>query len=206
MIPKILHWGSFGPWTPGPLNTLCFDSWAQILPDYEARHWTDLNGPDHHFFQKALKERPINAHNFIGLYALYHFGGVMLDNDVEVLRPFDMDHGVFVGFQRTDSERFCINNAVIGATPRHPFIRECLRTMRRSKPHEDPLWFGCGILTDALRERGLAGLNVEQKLGDIMVYDRERFYPFFHDERPIPKECLTARTFAIHHWQHSWKK
>jgi hypothetical protein len=206
MIPRVLHWGLFGGWKLSALNRDCMASWAAVLPEYTVMAWDDRNGPNRSFFRRALKESPINAHNYIGLYALYHHGGVMLDNDVEVIRPFDLNHGMFIGFQRKDSDGLCINNAVIGAIPRHPLIRRCLRRMERGNPNGDPLWFGCGLLTDELRQIGMTGVNVEQKLGDVMVYDRERLYPYFHDEPVIPREKLTDRTLAVHRWEGSWRQ
>lgn len=182
---------------------MCMATWLALMPDFEFMAWNDDNGPDRKFFQRALKESPINAHNYIGIWALYRFGGIMMDNDVEVVRPFDLTHGLFVGFQRKDEAPLCLNNAVIGATPRHPVIKRILRRMEKGNPGGDPLWFGCWLLTEELRNIGMTGFNVEQKIGDVMIYDAERFYPFWHGET-IDKTKLTDRTFAIHHWQGSW--
>ncbi len=205
MIPKILHYGAFGGWKFSDLNRRCMESWDSVLPEFSKVQWGDENGPNRNFFKRAVKESPINAHNYIGIWALYRFGGIMVDNDVEIVRPFDLNHGVFVGFQRRDSAPLCINNAVIGAVPRHPFIKRILRKMEKGVPTGDPLWFGPGILTEELRNLGMSGFNVEQKIDDVMIYDSERFYPFWHGE-PIDKSRLTDRTFAIHHWEGSWSK
>lgn len=180
-------------------------TWADKLHDYRVMAWNDRSGPNRKFFKQALKHKAINAHNFIGLWALWEYGGVMLDNDVEVLRPFDLEHGMFVGFQRSDVEQYCINNSVIGATPKHPLIGACLSSMEHGLATGDPLWYGCGILSTELRHRGMKGINVEQKLGDVMIYDKERFYPHWYTEK-LDRSKLTDRTFSIHHWQGTWNK
>jgi hypothetical protein len=42
-------------------------------------------------------------------------------------------HDAFAGFQLRPEETDWVNNAVLGATPGHPFVRRCLElTLRRS--------------------------------------------------------------------------
>lgn len=205
MIPRIIHWGCFGGHKLSELNHRCMATWKTVLPDYKIMNWDDANGPKRKFFMRALEVSPINAHNYIGIWALYRFGGVMMDNDVEVIRPFDLEHGMFVGFQRNDVDGMCLNNAVLAARPHHPVIRAIFRRMEKGAANGDPLWFGPGLLTEELHKAGVVGVNTEQKVGDIMVYDKERFYPFWHGEK-IDTAKLTSRTFAVHHWEGSWNK
>jgi hypothetical protein len=51
----------------------------------------------------------------------------------------------------------------------------------------------------------LHGLNIEQDVGDIRIFSREKFYPWQWNESPKP-ERITPDTIAIHHWQGSWNK
>lgn len=195
-----------GGYKPSPLGERCMESWRRVLPGWEIKVWNDANVPESDWCRQAISGKPVNASHWAQWRALYDFGGVFLDIDVEMIRPFDLSHEVFVGFQRNDTMECCINNAVVGAVPGHPFVRRILMKIEESDPTGWPLATGPGILTDALVERGLNGLNVEQRVGDVTVYDRDRFYPWFYTEPPIPADLLSERTFACHLWEGSWNK
>jgi mannosyltransferase OCH1-like enzyme len=205
-IPKIIHTACMGGWKLTALGERCVASWRRVLPDFEIWIWTDANVPDSAWCREAIARKPVNASHWAQWRALHDYGGIFLDNDVEVLRPFDLEQQVFVGFQRADTTEYCINNAVVGAVPRHPLVAEILAKIETSAPDGWPLCSGPGFLTAALMERGLKGLNVEQTVGDVMVYDRERFYPYFHDEPEIPMDRIGPRTIAVHRWEGSWTR
>lgn len=205
-IPRIIHTALMGGYRPSALGERCMESWRRVLPDYEIRVWTDANVPRSDWCREAIARKPVNASHWAQWRALHDHGGVFLDIDVEVVRPFDLEQQVFLGFQRADSPECCVNNAVVGAVAGHPFVRRVLMRIEESAPDGWPLVTGPGILTDTLRERGLNGVNIEQRVGDVMVYDRERFYPWFHDEPAIARERLSGRTFACHLWEGSWNK
>lgn len=205
MIPKIVHFGLFGGWKLSPIGEACVESWKKVLPDYEIKLWNDDNVPkDSQFFVDALKHKPVNASHWAQYWALHEFGGVFMDNDVLSIKPFDLNHGAFAGFQRSDIWEHSINNAVMGCVPKHPLLARILKRLESAWGGDWPLWSGPGILTDELLQMGLSKLNVDQKVSDVMVYDKERFYPWFHNEPPIPKYKLTERTFACHMWEGSW--
>lgn len=206
MIPKIIHTALMGGYKPSALGERCIESWRRVLPDYKIVIWTDASVPRSDWVKAAISEKPVNASHWVQWRSLFDHGGIFLDVDVEVIRPFDLEHQVFLGFQRADSGECCINNAIVGAVPKHPFVRRILNRIESTSPGGWPLITGPGILTDVLRENGLHGLNVEQRVGDVMVYDRERFYPWFYTEPEIPRDQLSERTFACHLWEGSWNK
>lgn len=206
MIPKIIHTALMGGYKPSALGERCIASWRRVLPDYRIVIWNDANIPRSDWAKAAISEKPVNASHWVQWRSLLDHGGIFLDIDVEAIRPFDLEHRVFAGFQRADSGECCINNAIVGAEPGHPFVRRILNRIESTAPGGWPLITGPGILTDVLRENGLRGLNVEQRVGDVMVYDRERFYPWFYTEPEIPRDQLGERTFACHLWEGSWNK
>lgn len=71
--------------------------------------------------------------DLVRLEALYRWGGVYVDQDVQPFRPFDPLLGAEV-FAAWEDER-TVPNAVMGARAGHPIIRECidlaLRTMSK---------------------------------------------------------------------------
>lgn len=204
MIPKILHYGWFGGWSPSDLNLRCFESWKRVLPDYQWMLYHDSSIPSK-WFREAVKHSPINAHNYMLIWSLWKHGGVAMDNDVEAIRPFDLDHGLFVGFQKDDELTDCVNNCVIGAVAGHPVLRRILDRMELRNPTDDPVWLGPGLLTAEMFNLGMRIPGHEQKIGDVMIYAKDRFNPFNHDERHDWMK-VTGRAYAVHHFQGSWAK
>lgn len=127
MIPKILHicWFSGDPYTP--LVQKCIESWETILPGYRIVLW-DKNSIDieSNLWLKQTLERKMYAFaaDYIRFYALYTMGGIYLDSDVEVIRPFDdlLDRREFVGEEYGGD----VEAAVIGSVPGNRWIKECL--------------------------------------------------------------------------------
>ena len=89
MIPKIIHfcWMS-GDAYPEKIKK-CIESWKQKLPDYEIWLW-DTNRFDINqsiWVKEAFEaKRYAFCADYIRCYALYNYGGVYLDSDVEVLK------------------------------------------------------------------------------------------------------------------------
>lgn len=93
MIPKKIHfcWMSGDPY-PAKIKR-CMKTWRRVMPDYEIKLWNaqnfDVEGaPD--YVREAIRQRKwAFAADYIRMYALYHEGGIYLDSDVLVLKPFD---------------------------------------------------------------------------------------------------------------------
>ena len=92
MIPKIIHycWLS-GDEIPEKLQ-LCMASWKKFLPEYEFMLW-DLDRFDINqilWTKQAFESKKYAfAADYIRLYAIYTYGGIYLDMDVEVLKSFN---------------------------------------------------------------------------------------------------------------------
>ena len=127
MIPKIIHlcWMSGDPFPPDIQK--CIDSWKRILPDYEIWLWDtkrfDLSTSV--WVTEAYdKKKYAFCADYIRMYALFNYGGVYLDSDVEVLRSFNdlLTLPYFIGYE---SKQY-FEAAVIGAEKGNPFIGDVL--------------------------------------------------------------------------------
>lgn len=92
MIPKIIHycWLSNDP-IPDSLKKY-MESWKKYLPDYKIIHWNfdRFNKESSLWVKQAFENKKYAfAADYIRLYAIYHYGGIYLDMDVEVLQSFD---------------------------------------------------------------------------------------------------------------------
>ena len=92
MIPKKIHYVWLGR-KKLPLEARYFiKSWKKHMPDYEIKCWDedsfDCNSVP--WVKEAIEHKMwAFAADFIRLYAVYTEGGIYMDTDVEVLRPFD---------------------------------------------------------------------------------------------------------------------
>ena len=126
MIPKIIHWCWLSSDSIPETLTKCMDSWKRVLPDYQFIHWNFERFPKgiSTWVDEAFEcKKYAFAADYIRVYALYKYGGIYLDMDVEVLKTFD-------GFLNR-REFLCRENsasgypevAVLGVEPHCPWVK-----------------------------------------------------------------------------------
>lgn len=101
-ISKIIHYCWFGGKEKPDIVKKCLYSWHEHLSGYEIIEWNEENFDVHcHTYVKEAYESRKFAFvsDYVRVYALYHFGGIYLDTDVEVFKPFDdlLHHESFWG-------------------------------------------------------------------------------------------------------------
>ena len=104
MIPKIIHYCWFGRGPMPPMALKCIESWHRFMPDYEYKLWNednfDVNSVP--YVKEAYEARKFAfVTDYVRLYALYTEGGIYMDTDVEVLKPYDDLLGLsgFTGYE-----------------------------------------------------------------------------------------------------------
>ena len=139
MIPKIIHYTWFSGEEMPQIVKDCIATWKRFMPDYEYRLWDmnaikDINSV---FLKEALAARKwAYAADYVRLHALYHEGGIYLDTDVIVFKPFDdlLHHQLFIGkedainqLQLEHKWAHFLTSHCMGAAPHTEFIKDCLR-------------------------------------------------------------------------------
>lgn len=145
MIPPIIHYCWLSKDKQPENVKKCIESWYRFLPNYEIRLW-DIDSFDYEsipFTRDALANRKwAFVSDYIRLYALYNFGGIYLDSDVQVWDSIDdlRDNRFFSGYETRDKEhtQIYLEAAIMGAEKGHPFIKKALDLYtQRSFLHED---------------------------------------------------------------------
>lgn len=129
MIPKIIHycWLSGDP-IPENLKK-CMDSWKEKLPDYEFMLW-DFERFDKNssvWVQQAFDSKKYAfAADYIRLFAVYNYGGIYMDMDIEVLKPFDdlLNQKIMIAYE--NPEQIGIEAGCFGAEKGNKFVGGCL--------------------------------------------------------------------------------
>ena len=201
MIPKRIHYCWFGDEPLGEIETKCLESWKKNLPDYEIIAWLkgDLDSRHPIWVHQAVEaQKYAFAGDYIRLYALYHYGGIYLDLDVEVLRSLDpfMHHKSFIGLDYIGD----FEAAVIGSVPRLNWIRSVMRI------YETKSFF---INKDLLKyDTQPIPILIKKILGDstgseneLSIYAQDYFSP---KNRFTGIITTTNRTYTIHHFNGAW--
>lgn len=136
MIPKIIHYSWFSGEPYPQFLKECMDTWKKVLPDYEFMLWDaeKLAACNNTFANEAVSVKKwAFAADFIRLYAVYHYGGIWLDTDIEMFKSFDpfLNDGMFIGREYyvhndKDGEHTMVTSHCFGAEKHHPFLKECL--------------------------------------------------------------------------------
>ena len=220
MIPKIIHycWLSKDPYPAG--IQACLYSWKRHLPDYEFKLWNfscfDIESSQ--WVKTAfLAKRYAFAADYIRAYALYHYGGIYLDCDVEVLKPYDdlLHLPYFIGKEKTHTP---IEAATMGFEKGHPLMKYLLdyykdrpfylgnkNTKGKSSFDRLPL---PAIMLQLINEHFT--LKEIDNIGQfdpspevINVLPADYFSPKQWETRELE---VTPRTYSIHHYSGSWLK
>ena len=126
-IPKTIHYCWFGG-NPIPKQVQNYiETWRCNCPGYDFRCWTEDNYDVHknEYVEEAYRARKwAFVSDFCRLDVLFHYGGVYLDTDIEMLKPITpfLKGEAFLGFETNDT----LSTAVIGAERGHYLIEEML--------------------------------------------------------------------------------
>lgn len=125
MIPKRIHYCWFGK-KEKPLVVLNYiEGWRQMNPDYEIKEWNESNF-DVNFCTYTREAYAIGCYALVSdvarIYALIKEGGIYLDTDVEVVKPFDslLINQSFIGLETP----YRLGTACIGAEKGCPWLKD----------------------------------------------------------------------------------
>lgn len=129
MIPKTIHYCWFGGNELPDNLKRCINSWSVRFPDYDIKEWNeqifDVNS--HPFVKQAYESKKYAfVSDYVRIYALYNWGGIYLDTDVEVCKSMDdlLNKRAFLAIE---PETFFIATCCMGFEKKHPFLDIMLR-------------------------------------------------------------------------------
>lgn len=220
MIPKIIHYCWFGG-NPLPESAKkCIASWRKFQPDYEIKVWNEDNYDvtKCQYMADAYKEKKwAFVSDYCRIDVVYQYGGIYLDTDVEVLRPFDdlLKERMFCGFESRDPmmkksgkpiEESVNLGLGYGAEKHHPALKDMLdlyATLSFYNNDGSLNLVACPrYQTQILKLHGLIDNGKTQRFDSGIAYGYEYFCP----QSNITSKMLflTKNTYSIHHFTCSW--
>lgn len=173
-MPKIIHYfyDNVQIWKKGvkPHFRMCYASWLKFCPDYEIKLW-HIGMPE---FKQILQESRFVREcyryklwaliaDYIRHYALYHYGGVYLDTDVQLLKNIDefIDKPFFCSIEGDFYQRKnIVESAVMGGQKGHKVFEDMLDIYNTEKIFDIPYFIDPIVLTDYLNKNyGFENIN-----------------------------------------------
>ena len=132
MIPKKIHFIWLGGGNFDKQSLICVNSAKRILSNYQIVIWTEKNldlekiANENKFLRECLKRKLwAFVSDYLRLYILYHYGGIYLDTDVQIIKPFSkemLSKNFFAGLE----DRDFVGTGVIGAEKNSQIIQRLL--------------------------------------------------------------------------------
>ena len=227
MIPKIIHYCWFGPKPFSCTVRKCLKTWRKHLSDYEFCFWNEQtcavyaaehhlpNPMEHPFVQSAYRvQKYAFVADYVRFWALYHIGGIYLDTDMYVLRPFDalLQAQFFCGWETATEGAAgqcataesggtvscgALGACALGACALGACARDILQRydeLRFDEAHRE-LFIVPRIITPVILQHS-----------ECVIYPYDYFYPFPFSRRTEPRfmRYVTHNTYAVHLWDISW--
>lgn len=207
-IQKIIHYCWFGKGKKSKLMKKCMKTWSKYFPDYKIIEWNEENFDinQNEYVKEAYKNKKYAfVSDYARLYALYNYGGIYFDTDIEVMKEFDdiiNDRDIYA-FEKKD----LIMTGVMIARKKSRIIEKFIKVYDNLKFVNEDGTFNLVPntyrLTEILKEYGLICNNKKQTLENNVadIYPIEYFCAYDMDNSHfIP----TENTYTIHHYDGSW--
>ena len=214
MIPKIIHYCWFGGNPLPELEQRCLASWHECMPDWEYKWWYeetfDISFAPLYVRQAYEARKYAFVSDYVRLWALEKFGGLYMDVDFMVYRPFDEltdKYAAFAGYE--GSKRNPVMQGVIASEAHGAWVKDMLSTyLSREFIKVDKsldLTPNTQYFTDRLISQGFKNDGVEK---DVFVKG-EFFLHVFPVQYFCPvlttgEDVRTEETYCEHFGESSW--
>ncbi|MEH7549369.1 glycosyltransferase family 32 protein [Neobacillus vireti] len=206
-IPRIIHYCWFGGKEKPKLVTKCLNSWKRHLVNYQIVEWNESNFDiNSNLFVKEAYEAGKFAFvsDYVRVLALYNYGGIYLDTDVEVFKSFDnlLHHPSFWGFEQESY----IATSTIGSKKNNKLIKIFLDTYKNKRfINEDGKYndlTNVRVITEILTNLGLRTNGEYQEIKGLGVfYPQTYFSPYDYINC---QKLISEQTYTLHYFHKSW--
>lgn len=208
-IPKIIHYGWFGKKKKSRFILKCIATWKKYLPDYEVKEWNETNFDfsSHRFAKEAYEAgKYAFVSDYVRVYAMYNYGGVYFDTDIEVRKnftdklinakfviAFELPHSLMTGFFAAEKGNLIVKE-ILDYYESISFYNED-GTMKLTP---NPI-----IFAQKIEKFGLLFNGQYQEIGDgIRIYPNEVFGGYNVYDMIY---TITNETVLVHHYTASWR-
>lgn len=177
------------------------------MPDYEYKLWNEDNFDINcnRYVKEAYEAKKFAfVTDYVRLYALYTEGGIYMDTDVEVLKPFDDLLGLsgFIGYEGT--KHHPIGTGTIASQVHGQWVKEQLRAYDSIRFIQSDGSFDMTTnpirITSVMKSEGFIPNGREQVFQEMHIFPVEYFCP----RQTTGEVLITQNTYCDHHFMGSW--
>ncbi len=187
----------------------CIESWHKYMPDYEYKLWNednfDLNSVPYVKEAYEVKKYAFVT-DYVRLYALFHEGGIYMDTDVEVLKPYDdlLSLSGFTGYE--GSKHLPPVTGTMASERGNMWVKEQLDAYIGAHFILEDGTFDTTTnttrITEIMKKNGFVPNGKKQVYKDMHIFPVDFFCP-----RQTTGEILIGEnTYCDHHFMGSWEE
>lgn len=185
----------------------CIESWHKYMPDYEYKLWNEDNFDIYSvpYVKEAYESNKYAfVTDYVRLFALYTEGGIYMDTDVEVLKPYDdlLNLSGFTGYE--GSKYLPPVTGTMASEAGNTWVNEQLDAY-------DGIHFlledgtmdtttNTTRISDIMKRGGFVQNGKKQVYKDMHIFPVEYFCP----RQTTGEFFLTENTYCDHHFMGSW--
>lgn len=209
-IPKTIHYCWFGKGELPERDKQCIESWRKFCPDYEIIEWNEDN---YDIAQIPYMKEAYEAKrwgfvpDFARMDIVYHYGGIYMDTDVELLRPLDdlLEYSGYAGLEAdTDYIAFGLGFAAEKGSQLLNELCDYYRTLHFvDADGKLVLLPNPFIVTEYLKNKGYVCTPGKiSQVEEFTVFPAEYFCP---QNYTTGKVKITDKAYSLHHYHASWQ-
>ena len=201
MIPLKVHFIWLGNNKLDKQSLICINSAKNVLNNYKITIWNDKSldleriSKQNRFLRECVKRKLwAFVSDYLRLYVLYKYGGIYLDTDVQVIKPFSnemLSTSFFIGKEAGNY----IGTGVIGAEKGNAVIKKLLDF------YNDKIWSVKYYINPIIFKNVLGNLNTQQI--NMKIYPQVYFSPYSPNSNDIFVN-ITDKTYCIHWYNANW--
>lgn len=206
IIPKIIHYAWFSENPKPDFVKRCISSWKKYSPNWLIVQWTieTLLPFGNEFIKEAFKlKKYAFIADYLRVFALYTYGGVYIDSDVELNAPLNtfLNYSFFISQSR--DKWLHVAPDCFGAEKGHPLLKEMLNYYQvhhfiKKDGNLDETWVGI-IFSKMIKKLYDIQLNTKI-INPVELPNNGIIYPTFYLEQKIQNKINFANHFCTASW------
>jgi hypothetical protein len=206
MIPKVIHYCWFGKGEMPKLAKKCIESWEKHCPEYQIIQWNEENfdiTSNQYVYEAYQSKKFAFVTDYVRLYVMYHYGGIYMDTDVEVVSSLDkfLNHQAFSGFETP----VFIPTGIMACEKGFNLFGDFLAFYNNKRFIKEDgsldLTSNVRTMTSILDNKGLVKNGQFQVVNGFALYPVEYFCPL---DNATGRLTRTENTATIHWFNKSW--
>lgn len=206
-IPRKIHYFWFGGKEIPDDYKRNMETWKKWCPDYEIIRWdeTNCNLEECQYVKEAYEQGKYGfVPDYFRLKVVYEQGGIYLDTDVKILKPYDelLYLSAFSGFEDNDKVAFGVG---FGARPGFNLLKEMYKTYEGVNFIKEDGTLNTiaspSYQTEVLKKHGLI-CN-----GRMQIVDEMTILPMNYltvQSNHTGRQYITKNSFSVHQYAASW--